>query len=282
MIPHPKFLGVYLALYDSLVDDDEDVRGQGARVASTILSVTASTAADTDTTTLSLSPPAAKERLLHFLSESYRSSVLLCVESVRRLTGMDSVLDSASANMQDHGAQIKQASINFHFRPVADLYSEARTTSNIVFVEERQNLYIDTVSEAEAWAQLLLRLDPDAWPLSVASDLETWTVEGLAQILKTLQSGVDGALSPTSKPEVFTLFTRVILAAKVLIVRWETRASSVEKGQEHICVELLEKLLELGRSRLFHDLLLHRIETIVEGTSQSHGLRSEIVAAAKR
>ena len=274
MIPDPRILGLYLALYDSLVDDDEDVRSQGARVASTILSVTASTAADTDTTTLSLSPPAAKERLLYFLSENYRSSVLLCVESIRRLTGMDRAPESASANLQDDAFVL-------HFRPVADLYSEAQTTSNIVFVEERQNLYLDTVSEAESWAQFLLRLDPDAWPLSVASDLETWTVEGLAQVLKTLQSGVDGALSPTSKPEVFALFTRVLLAAKILIVRWETRASSEEKGQENVCVGLLEELLELGGSRSFHDLLFYRIEKIVEEIGQSHGLRSGIVAAAK-
>lgn len=258
------------------------MRDQGARVASTILSVFASTATDTGTTTLSLSPPAAKERLLRFLSESYRSSVLLCVESVRRLTGMDSVLDSASANMQDDEAQIEQAEAVLRFRPVADLYLEARTTSNIVFVEERQNLYIDTVSETETWSQLLLRLDPDAWPSSVAADLGTWTVKGLAQLLTTLQSDVDGALSPTSRPEVFTLFTRVLLAAKVLIVRWETRAPAEEKGQEQACVGLLEKLLELGRSRFFHDLLFYRIEKIVEETSQSHGLRSGVVAAAKK
>lgn len=190
---------------------------------------------------------------------------------------MDLVLDYASANTQDGEAQLKQAKFVVNFRPVADLYSEARTTSNIVFVEERQNLYIDSVSEAEAWAQLLLRLDSDAWPSSVASDLETWTVEGLAHILSILQSDVDGALSPMSKPEVFALFTRVLLAAKVLIVRWETRAIGKEKGQEHVCVGLLEKLLDLGRSRLFHDLLLHRIETIVEESCQSHELRLGVV-----
>ena len=272
---------MYLALYDSLVDDDEDVRDQGARVASTILSVATSTAANNDTTTLSLSPPAAKERLLQFLCEGYRSSMLLCVESVRRLTGMDSALDFASANVKDDDPQTKQAKPVLHFRPVADLSLEARTTSNVVFVEERQNLYIDAVGEAEVWAQLLLRLNPGAWPSSVASELETWTVEGLAHILKILQSGVDGALSPTSKPEVFALFTRVLLAAKVLFMRWWTHASAEEKGQEHVCVGLLGKLLDLGRSRLFHDLLLHRIETIVEETWQSQGLRSGVVAAAK-
>ena len=253
-----------MALYDSLVDDDEDVRDQGARVASTILSVYSSATADISTTTLSLSPPAAKERLLHFLCDNYKRSMVLCVESVRRLTGMKSVFDPASANMQDDEAQTKQARFVVHFPPVADLYSEARTTSNIVFVEERQNLYIDSVSEAEAWAQVLLQLDPDAWPSSIASDLEAWTVQGLAHILKILQSDGDGALSPMSKPEVFTLFTRVLSAAKVLIVRCKISATSKEKGQEHVCFGMLVEILDLGRSRLFHDLLLHRIKTITE------------------
>lgn len=188
----------------------------------------------------------------------------LCVETIVRLTGMVSAIDSASANMQDGESQTKPGKSVLHIRSVADLSLEARTTSTVVFVEEKQNLYIDTVSEAEGWAELLCRLDPDAWPAGLASDLETWTGEGLAHILEIIQNGVDGALSPTSKPEVFTLFTRVFLAARVIIIRCGNHVSSKGKGKEHVFVGLLEKLLDLGRSRLFHDLLLHRIETIVE------------------
>lgn len=192
----------------------------------------------------------------------------LCLESVRRLTGISLVLKPGPANMQDDQAQIKQARFVVNVRSVADLYSEAQKTSNIVFVEERQNLYIDSVSEAEAWTQLLLQLDSDTWPSNVASDLEAWCVQGLAHILKILQTDIDGALSPMSKPEVFTLFARVLLAAKVLIVRWKTRANFTEKGQEHVCVGLLENILDVGRSRLFHDLQLHRIQKIVEESRQ--------------
>ena len=264
MIPDLQLLGVYFALHDSLVDDDEDVRNQGARVASTVLSVTSSAATENSSTYLSLSPPAAKKRLLRFLCEGYRTSTLLYIESVSRLTGMDSVVGSASASMQGDEPQTEHGKSVLHFRTVADLSLEARTISTVVFVEERQNLYIDTVSEAEDWAEVLIWLDTNTWPSSLSSDLETWTVEGLAHIIKNLENNVDGALSPTSKPEVFTLFARVLQAAKVVTMRYEVNYSSKEKWEQHECVGLLEKLLDLGRSKLFHDLLLHRIEIVLE------------------
>ena len=191
----------------------------------------------------------------------------LCEESIRRLTGINSAPGSASAKVQDGEPQTKHGKSASHLRSVAELSLEARATSTVVFVEERQNLYIDTVSEAESWAELLSRLDLDAWPPSIASALEIWTVEGLAHILDILENSIDGALGPTSQPEVFTLFTRVLLAAKVLILRSPT-ASSKGKGKDHVCVGLLERLLELGRSRFFHDLLLHRIQTIMEEVGQ--------------
>ena len=245
------------------MDDDEDVRDQGARVVSTILSVITSPAADKDTTAMSLSPPAANKRWLRFLSESYRGSVLLCAESVCRLTGMDLALDFTSATILDNESQIGEGKSFVRLRPVVDLSPEARTTSTVVFVEERQNLYIDTVSEAEDWAELLCCLDHNAWHSNLASELEIWTMEGLAHILDILQNSIDGALSPTSKPEVFSLYTRVLLAAKVVILRSGLRVSSDGKGKENVFVGLLRKLLFLGRSRLFHDLLLHRIEEIL-------------------
>ncbi len=243
-------------------------------VASTILSVNSSAAAENNTMYLSLSPPAAKKRLLRFLCEGYRTSTLLYVESVSRLTGMDSVVGSASASMQGDKSQTEHGKSVLHFRPVADLSLEARTTSTVVFVEEKQNLYVDTVSEAEDWAEVLLWLDTNTWPSSLSSDLETWTVKGLAHILSNLENNVDGALSPTSKPEVFTLFARVLQAAKVVTMRYETYYSSKEKWEQHECVGLLEKLLDLGRSRRFHDLLLHCIETILEEIGQSPKSRS--------
>ena len=273
-----QILGVYLALYDSLIDDDEDVRDQGARVASTIISKSMATDGRNDTATLSLSPPAARKRLLRFLFENYATSKKLCVESVRRLTGMDSASGIISADIQDNESRSKQGKSVLRLRPIADLSLEARTTSTVVFVEERQNLYIDTVSEAESWARLLLQLDPDAWPSILASEIEIWSVEGLGHIIEVLQEGVDGTLNLTSKPEVFTLFTRVLRAAKVVIMRRGIYSSPEKNGEEHVCIRLLEKLLDLGRSRQLHDLLLYRIEIILEEISQSPHSKSRVAA----
>ena len=273
-----RILGVYLALYDSLVDDDEDVRDQGARIASTIISKLTATDGGNDTATLSLSPPAARKRLHGFLFDNYATSITLCVESVRRLTGMDSAPDFVSADVQGDESQSKQGKSVLRLLPVADLSLKAQTLSTVVFVEERQNLYIDTVSEAESWAGLLLQLDPDAWPSRLASDLETWSVEGLRHITEILQEGVDGALNLTSKPEVFTLFTRVLQAARVVIMRRRSHSSPEKNGEEHVCVRLLEKLLNLGRSRQLHDLLLYRIEVILEEISQSPHSKLRVAA----
>ena len=273
-----RILGVYLALYDCLVDDDEDVRDQGARVASTIISKSMAMDGGNTTATISVSPPAARKRLLRFLFDNYATSKKLCVESVRRLTGMDSALGISSADMQDDESESKQGKSVLRLRRVADLSLEARTTSTVVFVEERQNLYVDTVSEAESWATLLLQLDPDVWPLRLASNLEIWSVEGLEHIIEVLQEGVDGALGLTSKPEVFTLFTRVLQAAKVVIMRRGIHPSPEANGKEHVCIRLLEKLLDLGRSRQLHDLLLYRIETILEEISQSPHSKSRVAA----
>ena len=224
--------------------------------------MTTSPATDGYNNTLSLSPPAAKKSLLHILCEDYQSSMLLCVESVRRLTGMSSALDSALADMQNH-PQAKQGKSTLHLRPVAVLSLEARTTSNVVFVEERQNLYLDTVTEAEGWAELLSKLEPEAWPLSLVSALEIWTAEGLAYIIEDIQTDTDRAWIPTSKPEVFSLFSRVLLAARVLIRR------SKGKMEEHICVGLLKRLRDVGRLRLLHDLLVYRIEEILVESGSS-------------
>ena len=264
LVSDPQILRVFLALYDSLVDDDEDIRDQGAKIVSTILSQPPTGLPKNKPPTLSLSPPAAKQRLLRYLQEGYRDSMHLCVEGVRRLTDMTLASDSEAANMQDE-SQIKQRHSNLPIRIFPELLLDAGTTSTVVFVEERQNLYIDTVSEAEGWAELLVQLDPAAWSSSLVSDLECWTMEGLAHIHEILQNGVDEALAPTSKAEVFALVTRVLLVAKVLIMRCGIDVSSSDgKGKEHVCVGMLAKLLETGRSRLFHDLLLHRIETIIE------------------
>lgn len=259
----PELLGVYLALFDTLVDDDEDVRDQGAKTVSLLLSAVKSKRSPGSAISFSLSPPAAKRRLTRFLEKSYRKSKELWFEAVERLIGIQAVRSARIRKRSNDPADFDEEMF-LQLRPVAELSIEARTTYVRVFVEEKQNLYIDSVREADEWATTMVQLDPDAWDPNTILVLESWTVEGLTYYIDTYEDHIDGALSPISKPEVYTLFMRVILSARVLMSR-SAPASGKGKAKEDACKGLLEKLLELGKQRLLHDLLLDRIKWILEG-----------------
>lgn len=262
----PELLGVYLALLDILTDDDEDVRDQGARTVSLLISNEVSKRTRS-ATSLSFSPPAAKRRLTRFLEEFYRASKELWREAVERLAGIQTM---RSAKMCRRGDDHKDSEGVFQPRPVVHLSIQARKPQLAVFVQEKQNLYIDTAREADEWATTAVHLHPDAWDLAVVSTLEAWTIDGLTHLIETYEDHIDGALRPSSKPEVYTLLARVISSARVLMSR-DTLASGSGSGKgnakENVCKGLLEKLLELGKQRPLHDLLLDRIEWILEGVA---------------
>ena len=252
----PALLGPYMVLYDILVDDDEEIRDQGSRTVSSLLS------AHTNSS-LSLSPAAAKSRFLDFLEQKYRGSTVFFVEAVRRLTGLSSSYSAMSHRYgSDKDAEFR--SIPLQLRPVAELSLEARTTQIAVFVEEKQNLYVDQVSEADGWANVLAYMDAAAWEPTVVSALHSWTADGLDYLLDFGEKMSDlEALSLISIPEMYTLFMRVILSAKVL-VNGATQRNSERNRRYHDCRVLLQKLLELGAQRRLHGLLLDRIQHILE------------------
>lgn len=260
----PELLGVYLALYDTLSDDDEDVRDQGAKTVALLLSAIESRSRSDGAISLSLSPPAARRRLIRFLKHEYQTSTVFWLEAMQRLAGAKA---SDSPNSHDYRKQQRtnDNELDFKLCPVADLSLVARTTQVTVFIEEKQNLYIDTVREADEWAIILAQIPIDAWNLKSTSFFESWTIEGLGYIIETYGHHIDGALSPTSKPEVYALFMRVLFSARVSMVR-SAPASERGKAKENVCRKLLRKLLELGKQRLLHDLLLEHIEWILDDT----------------
>ena len=254
--PEPALLGPYMVLYDTLLDDDEEIRAQGSRTVSSLLS------AHTDTS-LSLSAAAAKSRLLDFLEHKYRGSKALFIEATRKLTGLSSMFSATSLRYASDNDDEFQ-NIPLQLRPVAELSLEARTTQIAVFVEEKHNLYIDEVLEADRWANLLVHIDPEAWEPTVVSTLQSWTADGLKYFLDFYERVYDlEALSSLSIPEMYTLFMRVILSAKVLI-NGATQMSSKRNATKQECRVLLEKLLELGTQKRLHGLLLDRIQYILD------------------
>ena len=246
-----------MVLYDVLVDDDEEIREQGSRTVSSLLS------AHTDTG-LPLSPAAAKSRLLDFLEQRYQGSTVFSVEAVRKLTGLPSIY-SAKSHEYCSDKDDECRSISLQLRPVAELLLEARAMQIAVFVEEKQNLYVDQISEADGWANILVDMDAAVWEPTVVSAWQSWTTNGLDYLLDFCEKMSDlEALSLISIPEMYTLFMRVVLSAKVL-VNGAPQMNAERDRKNHDCRVLLRKLLELGTQRRLHGLLLDRIRYILEG-----------------
>ncbi len=248
----PELLGVYLALYDALVDDDEDVRDQASVVVSSLLSVSRRYGDSKATTSPSLSSLAASPRLLLFLVREYNESVCLWSEAIQRLTG---------ASLSVKNLPIKEPP-TLQLRPVKVLLQEAMRTDNALFVEEKQNLFVDDVKEAEMWAGALADLNarPDAISKSA---LGTWTLDGISALTVTIRNNVDGPLGWTSKPEAFTIGIRVILAAKLLLDGHEIVDSPARKERQEKCRDSLSTFLDVGRENMVHDLWLQRIEEVI-------------------
>ena len=244
-----------MVLYNTLLDDDEDIRAQGSRIVSSLLS------AHTDAG-VSLSAAAAKSRLLGFLAHRYRGSKALFIEATQKLIGSPSIFSATSQKYAIDNDDDPQ-NIPLQLRPVAELSLEARTTQIAVFVEEKQNLYVDEVLEADGWANLLVHMDPEAWEPTVVSTLESWTASGLQYLLDFCEDVYDlGASSPMSIPQMYTLFMRVILSAKVLM-NGATQMGSRKIATKQEFKVLLEKLLKLGTQKRLHGLLLDRIQYIL-------------------
>lgn len=256
--PKPELLGLYLALYDTLLDDDEDVRDQGATAVSALISAIDSDLTSDYGSSLSLSPPAAKHKLLDFIREGYRTSTSMYVRTVERLVGLQ--LSPCTTSERDDSSDTLRAAT---MRPVGEISLEAQVPQTAVFVEEKQNLYIDTVKEAEIWAEVLIGLDRNACVVEVADALEVWTVDGLLHFLDNTGQSGDSVFGPTSLPYVFTLFMRVILSARVILARLKSASGQVRITGTR-CWKLLDELLKLGKDLDLQSLLIDRMDQILE------------------
>ena len=137
-------------------------------------------------------------------------------------------------------------------------------TDNALFVEEKRNLFIDEVKEAEAWAGGLADLHPrlDA---NFTSDLDTWIFEGISALATVARSRTDGPLGWTSKSEVFTIGMRVILAAGYVLRSDEKDGSGTRKERR----DALTAFGDVAKEHLVHELWLRELEEILEGNADA-------------
>ncbi|KAI9797930.1 MAG: hypothetical protein M1835_005766 [Candelina submexicana] len=239
----PSFLSLLLILYNTLLDDDEDVRNKGAEVASTWLR---------KEETLFLTPIAARAALLEVLACQYADSRELCLEALRRLAAPQPFASEAGKVLAN------RATVYLH--PAELLFETAMEEDTSLFVEEKQNLFVDEAEEVESWSYILRRCCCSARVDDVRVKFEPWTRKGLSIILENVKTKVDGPLGWTSKPEIFLLGMRFILGADV-IMHW---AASDRIGISGWSIRTtLEEIASHGRRNAMNGFWQRRLDSIL-------------------
>ncbi|EKJ75089.1 hypothetical protein NXS19_011936 [Fusarium pseudograminearum] len=213
-----EHLPAILALYDSLNDDDDEIRDAGTAAVKSILGQ-------------ALVPIEAANRLLSWLAQRFSNNLIFRQIIVSRIMG-DTRYPSPELNVI----------------PVKDQLQEAMKFDDSLFVIEEQNLFVDEVRETQRWISVYESLE---WDFdSTLEALTTWTSAGL-EATQSLASQEDGPLGYASKPEVFAILSRVIRTSAAL-TRHHANAefcesinmssSALHNGQRHMSGLLLQPL----------------------------------------
>ncbi|WEW57008.1 hypothetical protein PRK78_002467 [Emydomyces testavorans] len=181
---------VYFILYDILNDDAEEIRDAGAHIASKIL------LAEFLTPKL---PLASTVALAGFFAQFFPTSQGVFEGALFRFMG---------------GHRNKCP-----FTSVSELFAELHKGSTVLFVEEKQNLYIDEVREIEIWSSVLARLDYHNCTADLRRKFFSWVSNGLATFCEEVRKDqAMGILGWMSVSDAFAVTMRLIYGAKVLLV----------------------------------------------------------------
>jgi hypothetical protein len=173
------FLTVILALYDTLNDDDEEVRDLGSDAFKNIIGV-------------SLVPIEAATCLLQWLSTTFGALPEFRAVVASRIVGDAAITSSSLGSWKSADQQL----------------TTAMQFDDSLFVVEEQNLFIDEVRETTRWIEVFQSL---AWESEDAAlvALHRWLHSGINK-MRVLASTEDGPLGWASNPDVFAICTRII------------------------------------------------------------------------
>ncbi|KAJ5160900.1 uncharacterized protein N7482_007904 [Penicillium canariense] len=249
-------LDIYLVLYDMLNDDDEELRDIAASTASWVLSYSSVS----PNTAVALGPLNASGLLARFIADHYSDSMHFARRVIQYLTGQEPRI-SGSDN---------QTSLV----PVSELVAEHCQESIVLFVEEKQNLFVDDVREVDIWSEVLLHLRKNAYPETLVRQISSWVSEGLQHLLAlaSQDAGKDGLLGWTSKPESFVLGVRVISIASSLGSQYFALPEALDAKQDTLRKQL-QALLEAGKKASLHDNWLSRMEA---GLDSGVAMRNQV------
>ena len=279
---HHHHLPWLLALYDALNDDDDEIRDAAASAAAPVLSGQQLEPAEAARRLLGWlrgqrygGSPSLEFRV-HAAGRmiGHVSSVPLPSSS----SSSSSSLPIATAAADGGNDENKEEKTNPTCWTSAEHQLRAAMRfDDSLFVVEEQNLYVDEVREARRWRDVLFAASssssPSPSPTAVAAEapsllpqpqqqqrpeleaLETWTLDGLRSLIRLTETtetdgggGDDGPLGWTSKPEVFAICARILVAGTALA------SSSLSSSGE--IRDALRAFQEAGRRARVHGLLL--------------------------
>jgi hypothetical protein len=200
-----------LALYNSLNDDDEEIRIIAANAVSSILKI-------------SLAPPAASEKFVNWLNIRCNSSPRFIWNILYRITGSTST--ARYKNPQED-----------RLMPFQTEFALALKEDDSLFAQEEQNLFIDDVREVSLWGKLLQEVPcrafllPREWSVpnnsnllewdeipkasSMITEFAVWVADAINVLHSTMRK--DRPLGWASKPLAFKAAFRVLHCANVIL-----------------------------------------------------------------
>ena len=239
-----SLLDIYLILYDMLNDDDEELRDIAASTASWVLSYSSVS----PNAAVALGPLNASALLANFILDQYADSVQLTRRVIRYLTGQE--------------PRISGSDDQTHLIAVSDLLAEYCQDRTALFVEEKQNLFIDEVRELDIWSPALKQMKRNAYPETLVRQISSWVSEGLDHLSVHIaqESGQDGLLGWVSRPESFTLGVRLISISSALASPSFEAPELMDVEQQQLRKQL-QSLLSVGKSAAVHHEWLVRIQS---------------------
>lgn len=180
-----KHLPALSALYDGLIDDDDEVREVAAGAAAGLLG-------------RCFAAPTAADRLVEWLSENLGSQ-----EEFRRLVAYR--MAGQAPPLLDNGELLQLA-------PAEEQLVQAMDFDDSLFATEEQNLFVDEIRETKRWQRAFGRFRNLGDQDQSVGHLISWTAAGLGCLIR-LADKHDGALGWTSDQHVFAACARIILCA---------------------------------------------------------------------
>jgi hypothetical protein len=231
----PCYLPFLLALYDALNDDDAEIRTAAASAAAPLLGGR------------ELVPPVAGDQLVALMGDAFGAEPEFVLRAAGRIVGH-------AYHAGDLG--FAEAAPR-NWTPAATLLEEAMKVDSALFVVEEQNLYVDALRETRRWVSVLAGRHSNSSSSGgqtpdVPEALADWSFAGLEALERMCEQPrlVDGPLGWTSKPRVFAVCARVMLAARCMLVNHEDANTSKALRAA------LERLAGVGTKARLHGALI--------------------------